>query len=151
MIAAANGNGGCDDESGRDPIVPPAECVGGQLGGRAPNIELNDRRVQLEAKRILGLVEAGAIASDDLKRLAEKIKLRTSKNEGRCSNRDLAALAKLQIAIATAGNDKAATTTNININAPQQVQVIYVDDWYGSKAASLAAAHGASASGPHVG
>jgi ribosomal protein S16 len=151
MIAAANGSGGCDDESGRDPIAKPADSMGGQLGGRAPNIELNDRRVQLEAKRILGLIEAGAIASDDLKRLAEKIKARTSKNEGRCSNRDLAALAKLQIAIATAANDKAAAITNININAPQQVQVIYVDDWYGSKAASIAATNGPPIAGPHVG
>jgi hypothetical protein len=142
MIAANNDNGAEDD---REIVVPSPVSTGGQMGGCAPNIELNDRRVQSEAKRLLGMVEAGAVASDDLKRLAEKIKKRTSRNDERCSNRDLAALGKLQLAIAQAADAKAGTT--ININGPSQIQVVFVDDWYGSKAANLAATNAASTNG----
>lgn len=50
-----------------------------------------------------------------------------------------------------ASDKQPANHNHLHLHAPQQVQVIYVDDWYGSKAASLAATNGASASGPNVG
>lgn len=145
MIAAANGNGGEDD---REFAVSPPATNGGQMGGIAPNVELNDLRVRDNARRLSKLIEAGAIAAEGLIALAQKIEKRIRR---KCTDRDLAALGKLQLQISQAADAKGAATTNININAPQQVQVIYVDDWYGSKAASIAATNGAPASGPNVG
>lgn len=141
MIAANNGGSDEEKSDGESDKKPP-EINGGHMGGAQPNLALNDLRCRADANRLAKLVAAGEVAAEHLKALAEKVAKRIAR---KCTDRDLAALGKLQLAIATAA-DKQGTTIN-NFNGPTQLQVVYSDDWYGSKAANLAATDAASNGG----
>lgn len=140
MIAANNGHD--DGESGRDSAVPMPHSNGGNMGGNAPNVALNDRRVRAEARRLTALAEAGQLAAEKLPALVNRIE-QLLKDKS-LSARDVAALGGLQTAIASAASK--GDTVN-NFNGPTQINVTFVDDWYGSKAANTSAANGTPAKG----
>jgi hypothetical protein len=139
-MIAINNSGGGDKDRPNDvqPAVNPEISNGGYIGGLP---SLTDLRVRSNANRLTKMVEAGEIAAEALATIVKKAKKRMTET---CTDRDFAALSKLVVAIAQAPDKQGDTHNHLHMHQGDSIQIVHVDDWYGSKAANLAAPDGSS-------
>lgn len=145
MIAFSNESNGDGDEN---LALSAAENNGGHIGGRDDLPALTNLRVRSDARRLTKMVEAGEVAADKLPDLIAKATDRI--NSTKATARDIAALGALILAIAKAPDNQTTEHKHLHLHGEGGINVNYSDDWYGSKAANLAATDAASIAGVDV-
>lgn len=141
MIAANNDGNGRDKKPA--PTTPTSVTHGGEWGGY-----FNARHYRRQARQIRSLVKAGALAADDMKAIVADAKELAAVCKEHGDVRGWVALSGLVFEIAKCGVQQAEQHQHLHLHqGDQNMQVVFVDDWYGSKAANTTAANGTPAKG----